>query len=430
MNLPVLMPDVPDQRHACHGCGGCCRDPVVYLTGDDRRRIDEQGWAGRLGSAPYVEINRSIVISHAPGGACVFLDDAGRCRIHAEFGAAAKPLACRIYPFTFETMDDAHRVGLRFDCPSAARNAGAPLHAQRDDVGRWVRALADAGSTTGVPAELAPGVTMTPREEEAIRSHLDRWLKATGAPIVDRLCGLADLADTLAKAKLRAVRDERFGELLGLLIDELPSVTGSMRDNPPPAPTARQQRLLRQVAFAHAEHATFDDMLLPFFGRLAHRLDQYRRGRRMSAGAGSVPPLAGRRWDRAEFLAMDRAAPCSETARPAVDDLLTRYLRVRVQSGTVCGPGHLGYDLADGLRATLLTVVCAAWFARLSAVAAGRSAAEFEDWVTAIGIVDRTATRSPALRGVAARLRIGYLAAEQGVARLIRYWLGDGRGAA
>ena len=37
-------------------------------------------------------------LGHLADGACVFLDPAGRCRIHAKFGEAAKPLACRLYP--------------------------------------------------------------------------------------------------------------------------------------------------------------------------------------------------------------------------------------------------------------------------------------------------------------------------------------------
>ena len=34
-------------------------------------------------------------------GACVYLGKDNACRIHQHFGAASKPLMCRLYPFGF-----------------------------------------------------------------------------------------------------------------------------------------------------------------------------------------------------------------------------------------------------------------------------------------------------------------------------------------
>src|SRR5213076_90831 len=66
-------------------------------------------------------------LNHRPDGACVFLGPDNRCRIHAKFGSAAKPLACRVYPFMLVPAGDHWRVGLRFACPSATRSEGRPL---------------------------------------------------------------------------------------------------------------------------------------------------------------------------------------------------------------------------------------------------------------------------------------------------------------
>jgi Fe-S-cluster containining protein len=64
-------------RHACTGCGGSCRGVVVRVTPEEAAHIE--ALAPALGVAdPVVEgaLRRA-------DGACVFLDDAGRCRVHA-----------------------------------------------------------------------------------------------------------------------------------------------------------------------------------------------------------------------------------------------------------------------------------------------------------------------------------------------------------
>ena len=61
--LPILTLAVKQQQYSCHGCGNCCRDFTVQLRDDDRRRLDEQGWANKLGHPITVEFklpNRSI----------------------------------------------------------------------------------------------------------------------------------------------------------------------------------------------------------------------------------------------------------------------------------------------------------------------------------------------------------------------------------
>src|SRR5437016_2415053 len=93
--LPVL------QNWDCHGCTACCREYIVHVTDEERRRIEEQGWAKRpefAGVPLFKRLGgwRGRWALNQKGGGCVFLDEGGRCRIHEEFGSAAKPLACRI----------------------------------------------------------------------------------------------------------------------------------------------------------------------------------------------------------------------------------------------------------------------------------------------------------------------------------------------
>ena len=83
--------------------------------------------ACRCSSATGGWFSAEYRLNHRPDGACVFLGPDNRCRIHAKHGSAAKPLACRIYPFFLVPAGDHWRLGLRFACPSAADNKGRPL---------------------------------------------------------------------------------------------------------------------------------------------------------------------------------------------------------------------------------------------------------------------------------------------------------------
>src|SRR5262245_3200248 len=112
--LPVIWPNFKDQRYSCHSCTNCCRDLVVHLTLEDRRKIDAQGYAAKLGAPPYVRLESSYVLNHGPDGACISLQTDGLCRIHAEHGMAAKPLACHVYPFTLERDREGLQAGIRF----------------------------------------------------------------------------------------------------------------------------------------------------------------------------------------------------------------------------------------------------------------------------------------------------------------------------
>jgi hypothetical protein len=92
LSLPVF------QNYDCHSCGFCCRNLVVNVTPAERARILEAGWSKRIpDQLLFIEYRfggrRLIRLAHRDDGACVFLGSDGKCRIHAETGLAAKPLA-------------------------------------------------------------------------------------------------------------------------------------------------------------------------------------------------------------------------------------------------------------------------------------------------------------------------------------------------
>lgn len=418
MKLPIVMPEIAEQRYDCHGCTHCCRELVVHITEADRKRIDAGGWATRLGTQPYVRLGGEWVLNHRAGGGCVFLTDTGKCAIHAEFGVDEKPLACRIYPFTTTRSHGVENVSLRFDCPSTAASKGSSIGSHRAAVSKLIQQWDDEGPGHPIGhSDLTPGVVMSDAEHRVAVRLIENWLKSD-RPEMERVRGLAHLGATLAQARLDRVRD-RFEDLLSILIQGLPTELAELPDQPP-AP--RQLALFREWVFAHLEYATFEDMQFGFFKRIRGRFAQLGRSRIMRRGVGEVPHFDGLARTTT-FEQVERVAAADSESAAAIARLWIRYLRMRISGGTSWGAGHGGFDFATGLSATVLALAVAGWIARLNAAREGRVACTLEDWTTAIGRVDRTATRSPVLRGGVARLRLRYLADEHGIDRLLNRYL-------
>jgi lysine-N-methylase len=426
MKLPVILPDLAAQRYECHGCTNCCRDLVVHLTAVDRQKIDRQDWPVRLGCPPYVRLGASFVLSHKPGGGCVFLNDAGRCRIHAEYGATEKPLACQLYPFTLEPQLGTIRTGIRFDCPSVAANKGKPISEHKPEVSRLAAELQQAapGQFEGEskPIELVQGRPLPAAALDSLVERLDAWLRDDARSVDDRLVGLLDWVETLSAARLDRLHDEQLRDLIGMLADDLPQAVQAARDARAAPPNRRQLKLFRQAVFAHCEHVTLEQALAPFFARMRGRLYQLVRGRRLAAGAGPLPALLrGRSNDRgATFEEVERCGLADEPEASLCDEALNRHLRARLLSRVAFGGGYYGWPVLDGLAALLLAVPIVGWLARYLAVVAGRESCGREDIAAAIGVVDRNAGRVPELGSTVARLRLRYLRQDQGLLRLMR----------
>ena len=458
-SLPVLMPSVAHQRWSCHSCGNCCRELVVHLTDADRERIDRQGWAGKLDVPAYVRLGRGWALNKRADGACVFLGSDGLCRIHVEHGEAEKPLACRIFPFSVRKVGDdvagkkgrqaggLWQVSLRFDCPSVTSSRGKPIGEHRSFLAELVklpelrqsesavhqrlerpageritsrssRLHAPSRSRPGVGREetiyLKRGVLATFAETDEVLKRYTGWIQNHDLPITRRLVGAARVTTTLGDASFKKVRGGRFSELLELLFGALPDESAVEAS----APTDRQRGMLRQLVFAHCEHVTLAEMGDKLRRRLGKRWLQLRRSRRFLAGRGLVPQLPGIEGS-ATFEALRSVQPAVDRA-PEIENLLERYLMGRLSSRSVFGEGYYGWPVFSGLAALWLSVAATGWLARYLAAVDGRTVMEFEDVAHAIGVVDRAATRLPALGTIAERARVRYLSNEDGASRLLR----------
>ena len=420
LSLPVLLPVIDGQRWSCHSCGLCCRTLVGHLTGEERRRLDEQGWAQQLGVAPYVKIGRVWALNKQPDGACVFLDEQNRCKIHAKFGEADKPLACRIFPFSVRPVRGAWQASLRFDCPSVTASKGQALGGHRSWLGELVGQIEHGDESGEDLADFQRGVRATVEELRTLTARLSRWLSnGTGARLesrtsmTNRLIGATRLTATLYGAKLRKVRGPRFAELLNLLLEALPRDCATR----PEPPTARQRAMLRQYAFAHAEHVSLAEIRSGLGGRWAKRWQQLHSAKQFLRGKGVVPNLPG--FDtQVTFESVEAVGPAVEQ-REEIADLTRRYLTARIEGRTVVGGGFYGWSVFAGLGALWLSTAAAGWLARYHAAVERRTSISFEDYALALGIVDRAATRLPALGTMTEKARVRYLMGDDGLARLM-----------
>ena len=421
MKLPVIWPDLKIQRFDCHGCTECCRDLVVHLTPEDRRRIDEQNWAEKLDRPAYVRLGRAYVLNHGSDRACVFLTAEGRCRIHSDFGATEKPLACRMYPFTIDRHGNELRPGIRFDCPSVGANRGSPIEEHRPDVGRlarqWAALPANQRAAKG-GIRLAENRVVTEGELSAVLRHFDRWLRADSLSVTRRLAGLLGVLDTLEAARLVAVREERLDELVGMLIDDLPNVLRERTAGHVVATTPRQIKLFRQAVFARVEHVTFEQGTASFLRRLSGRFDQLQRSRRLQSGRGPAPRLGDRGTARA-IEQIEAMGASGDFDGAVCDELLTRYVRFRIAARSAFGPAYYDWSVIEGVRALVLSVAVVGWLTRYVAASADRTEYVHGDVTAALGMIDRTSGRSPILGTVSARLRLRYLREHDGLIQFL-----------
>jgi lysine-N-methylase len=401
IHLPVF------QRFDCQSCTYCCRNLVVNVSEKDRRRIIAAGWEQRLAGEPlFVEYRfggrQLFHLARRPDGACVFLGPDNLCRIHAETGAANKPLACRAYPFVATPGADAVRIDVRLDCPSAAANKGRPLAAHAVEIARI------AGE-----ADIDRGMTRMPTwpkarelaEDEfiAVGRGFESIMRTPGEPLRTRLRAGCHLLDLLYAARIEKVRKLRFIELIQMLST---AALEEARENTAPPPLAgRPARLFRQWLFLHM---FVDDPDVLNKGRLARLRSSWRRygyARRFSRGSGTVPPMRPD-WPETTFEAVAAVGTAADEAW----EPLERAILLKLDAHAFAGPGYFGYDLIAGLTALWLMPAVVAWLSRLAAVAAGKPAVGPDEVLAGLRQAHHTFGVSPVFAGVSEALRLRSLA--------------------
>lgn len=404
-----------EQRYSCHGCGNCCRDFTVQLRKEDVRKLREQDWERRLGEPVTVSFRGATFLRQRDDGSCIFLMDDGLCRIHAEYGFEAKPIACQLFPFHLTPAGGKGvAMGLNFACQSVLENKGAELATHRQEAMRMAGELAEL-SRQAPPPMLNDDLRAIDAEVTALMRHADDWLTNRSLELSTRMDGLGWIVLSLAKATLANVRGARFEELLRVLFGALP---GELQFHPIPEATRRQRTMLRQAVFTRTEDPRLRQ--IETVGRVRTTLRQLGRNRRFRKGRGAMPKV-GEGWpDDVRLPEVEAVGPASSFEDvEAIDDLVTRYLRASILSARSWGAGYYGWPVVRGLSALLLNVAAIGWLARLHAAGQERERITIEDVRAAVSRVDRTSGRAKWLGGVSEKLRLRYLSMDDGLRALL-----------
>ena len=386
----ALSPDMKSARlefptvanWSCHGCTDCCRGRfLVPLTAADQARLQAQGWTAADGVDPdgmFQQGRGQTCLGHHDDGACVFLDPAGRCRIHAKFGEAAKPLACRLYPLAIHPAGDKLVVGLHFSCPSVVANAGKPLPEQAPLVKKLAAVVVPENYQDIPPAPVlaTPGewpdflrfvhwldVSLTPADVPVALKLLRslHWLRGIERGCLDQISGES--------------ADEILDALVGSVAEKVPAMPGRSEK-----PSRFGRLFLRLMVLEHARQVRVEQR----HATGAQRWRMLGAAFRFARSGGWTPDL-DQELKRVPFAAIETDfGPLT----PASEAMLTRFFRIKVQSLHFCGRAFHDRPLIEGFRHLAMLYPVIIWLARWFAVSGGRNALTDADVAKAVSRVD------------------------------------------
>lgn len=420
MPPPLELPTI--QNWSCHSCGGCCRQHAIAISPEEQQRIAAQNWTendgipdGRpvfekIGFFPWSKWYR---LAHQDDGACVFLDDHGLCRIHAKFGEAAKPLACRIYPYAFHPAGKKIAVSLRFSCPSVAANRGRSVVAQANDLKALERLVVPEGADQVLPPEVSPGQRLDWPDTLKIVRQLDDIFASGQGSLTNRLLHALKVADLIGQSKFQKIRGPRLGEFLGIICDAAAEeVSADAAEIPEPSRVGRLQ--FRMLCAQYARRDTAGERKSQW--RIRWRL--LRTAMRFAGGKGLVPAVQDV-FSEVAFSELDRSfGPLPADA----DEVLTRYLRVKLQGMHFCGAAYYNIPLVEGFQSLTLLIPAVLWMARWLAASQKRSQIKTEDVTQALSIADHHHGYSPAFGQTGFRGRVRQLAWLNEISRLVAWY--------
>jgi len=359
--MPMPVKSLPTiQNWDCQSCSDCCRSYAVGVSEAERVRLLAQGWEGIVPTT-FDKASASHRLNHKPDGSCVFLDESNRCRIHAKFGEAAKPMACRIYPFVLVPAGDHWRVGMRFACPAVAKNEGRPLPDHLANTAEYAAMVeADAGDavTKSRPPPLQKGQAVEWSELQQFRTSILQLLSDGSHPLELRLRRVIALASICRKSKFDNVRGHRLNVFLDV-------ITAAVADETPAEPSALPKpgwigrMIFRQLAAIYGRKDNGPEKGIASTSRWFRMRSAWRYAR----GKGKVPKLHA----RVPEVTFARAEEAAGRIPAEAEELLDRYYRVKVDSLQFCGPSLYGSNFWDGLDTLLLTFPVILWLARVFA---------------------------------------------------------------
>ena len=420
LRLPTI------QNWSCHSCGECCRRHVVEITEAERQTILEQGWKDddefTEGTPVLVRDlgpfwNRRWRLGQKPDGACVFLDEAGLCRIHAKYGEPTKPLACRVYPYAFHPQGRQVTVSLRYSCPSVVENRGQRVADQQEVLQAMAREVVPEGITRAP----APGLRRQGDLEwvpfRQFVHSLEELIAPADVPIATKLASAVRFVDLVSESRVDRLSSAQLVDFVEILREtsrsEVEAIAlGGQGDS---EPLSRVGRLLfRMLAAQYARNDSLSNWRTGFWGRTR----MLRVGVRFALGRDMVPSMQD----------IDQPVSFEQLERPfggltlAAEEMFSRYFRVKISGLQFCGRAFFGFGLIEGFRSLALVFPSMLWLARLMAAADGRDRLETADVAKAIELADHYHGYTPQFNRFQYRWQIAMLAHTGDISRAIAWY--------
>jgi Fe-S-cluster containining protein len=383
MELPVIR-TAGEEHWDCQSCGVCCRGSIILLSEADRQKIREQHWEedpdyrqlklfvrdGRAGSGER--------LAQRTDGSCVFLTDAGRCRIHEKFGSEAKPLVCRVFPLQLVPREKNAVLTLRRACPSAALDEGRSLEVHLPEIKRLV--VADE-LKIALPE---PETIAQPAWKQANRvmAAAARIFNDERFPPVRRVVHALLFAKLLERARTAKMEENKFGELIALLE---PSVIAEaspyFAERKPPSSLGG---LLFRLTVA--EYVRLHPDYRPPQGYFP-RVTLFRALTRMLRGRGALPGLHPT-FPSTTFAALNEPLSSSHPAllRPEIQKPLERYLATSAASYQYALANRSSWSIVQSIRGLAMTFPIALYLLRWAT--AGREPTK-DDVARVVATLDR-----------------------------------------
>ncbi len=423
MAISFTLPTI--QNWSCHNCGGCCRQHAIEVTEEERQRILSQDWTANDGTPtgdslferhagpPWAKRYR---LAHQADGACVFLNEQGLCRIHAKFGEAAKPLACRIYPYAFHPAGKQVTVSLRFSCPSVVVNRGRSMKQNADEIKQLARAVVPEGHERMPPPALSNRERVDWSDLLRINDAIDATMAPTDVPITIKLQRALFWLNLIEQSRFDKLSGARLTEFLDIIQQAADEDIQPMADGRWPMaeiPTSLGGVQFRLLTAQYARKDTAADLSSGWRGRWK----LFRAATKFARGRGNVPALQPI-FREVPFESLDQPFGLPTES----EELWTRYFRVKVQGLHFCGPAYYGVPLVEGFQSLALIFPATLWIARWIAASQNRTQLTAEDVSQALTISDHHHGYSPIFGSFGFRRRVRTLVQMGEIPKLIQWY--------
>jgi lysine-N-methylase len=351
---------------------------------------------------------RGQFLKRKPGGECIFLGADSLCEIHRTFGEAEKPLACRLFPFTFigGAADGRPMLGAHFACSSIAAGEGESLVPKRRGLEEL---LEEYEALQALPARTGP-LPFDARhaygrvETELVLDLIVKELEDAGRPFPERLLAVIKFVSLLSNSAFASLEGDTQKKLVGTFAAGIHEQVQRGLLRPRLGPPSFPERLLfRQVLAFTARRDPATLLSAGTTRRVARRFGNLLAGMTFMAGNGAILPVG--RTTRVTVGDVRRRAPQADLSSPEADGALTRYLVGHLSAGTILDPSFQVREVLPALGLLFRQVPIVLLLARAACVARGGDALTREDYASALRTADWNFGRVPWTQGVVGRVR-------------------------